>query len=115
MRPVLRFRCSFCHLLQENLRSYVSHIKYHHGSYINIVCPVDLCCRSFTKHDTFYRHVKNDHKALYECHNNIEEVTYGCHGDVDLNVEQDGELSDNTVDIEDHEVEETVTTPPKVF
>ena len=61
--------CSICNVFRAiNLRALVSHYNRVHANESNfrVVCNVDECPASFTKFNSFYKHVRRSHLHAYE-------------------------------------------------
>ena len=61
-------RCIICDSFHGGcLRSLLRHINQVHSTnpVFNCICPITGCFRRFRVYDTLYRHIKKDHKDIY--------------------------------------------------
>ena len=72
--------CTICNVFQAiTLRNLLSHYNRVHGNESNfrVVCNIDECPASFTKFNSFYKHVRRSHQQAYEGSivDNVNEVS----------------------------------------
>ena len=63
------WECNICNVFQAiTLRALVSHYNRVHANESNfrVVCNVEECPASFTKFNSFYKHVKRSHQQEYD-------------------------------------------------